>query len=75
MNQVVTKGFQLHIVNTFLRSLDSSYNIEFLTYAQYANLLMDIMEEITGKYEYALHYGKNNKGYNVFEITEVFELE
>lgn len=75
MNQVVTQGFQLHIVNEFLRDLASSYEIDFESYTQYAKLLMDVHEDIDGKFEYALKYAENDKGYNTFKIEEVFELE
>lgn len=36
------------------------------------NFCMDIHEEIDGKFEYLLEYGQN-KGYNTYKITEVFE--
>lgn len=75
MNQVVTKGFQIHIANEFLRSLDSGLNIEFKTYSQYAQLLMDVHEAIDGKFEYALDYGEGKKGFNTYEITEIFAVE
>ena len=75
MNQVIDGAFKIHIVNDFLRSLGSNKNVEFQTYTQYGNLIMDIMEEIDGKYEYGLKYTHNRKGYAQFEITEVFELE
>lgn len=73
MNQVVTRGFQIHIVNDFLRSLESGEVVQFESYSQYAQLLMDIAEAIDGKREYALEYGEKN-GFNTFKITEVFEL-
>lgn len=72
MNQVVTRGFQIHIVNDFLRSLDSGEAIQFETYSQYAQLLMDVAEAIDGKREYALEYSEKN-GFNTFKIIEVFE--
>lgn len=75
MNQVITQGFQIHIVNEFLRSLDTDINIEFVTYRQYGNLLMDVMEAIDGNLEYGLHYGEGKKGFSTYEITEVFEVE
>ena len=78
MNQVITQGFQIHIVNEFLRNLVSEMekpiDIEFKTYRQYGNLLMDIMEEIDGNFEYAVEYGEN-KGFNTFKIEEVYVLE
>lgn len=72
MNQVITRGFQVHIVNDFLRALDSGLAISFESYSQYGSLLMDIAEAIDGKREYALEYGEKN-GFNTFKITEVFE--
>lgn len=79
MNQVITQGFQVHIVNELLRSLVAEVPdapvIEFKNYKQYANLILDVQEAITDNYEYALDYGKNKKGYNTFKIMEVFVLE
>lgn len=73
MNQVITQGFQIHLANEFLRSLDSGIEVDFESYKQYDELVMDIMEAIDGKLEYALDYGENNKGYNTYEIKEVFD--
>lgn len=75
MNQVIKEGFQVHIVNEFLRSLDTDIDIEFVTYKQYGNLLMDVMEAIEGNFEYALSYKEGKKGFSTYEITEVFEVE
>lgn len=79
MNQVITKGFQIHIVNDLLRNmtsgLDDAPQIKFETYKQYAELILDVHELINGNFEYALKYGKTAKGYSTFEITEVFALE
>ena len=75
MNQVVDEAFKIHIVNDFLRSLSTDKEIEFVNYKQYGNLLMDVMEDIDGRFEYGLSYTHNRKGYAVFEIKEVFELE
>lgn len=74
-NQVVDMGFGLHKVNEFLRSLDSGLEVQFENFTQYGQLLMDIHEKIDGRLEYGLKYSKNNKGYDEFEITDVFELE
>lgn len=78
MNQVINQGFQIHIVNEFLRDLVSEMeepiDIEFKTYRQYGNLLMDIAEAIDGNFEYAVEYGEN-KGFNTFKIEEVYVLE
>lgn len=74
-NQIIEQGFQVHIVNEFLRSLDSGLDIEFKTYKQYGNLLMDVHEAISGKLEYALKFSEGKKGFSKYEITEVFEVE
>lgn len=80
MNQVVTQGFQIHLANKFLRSLISECGedapvVEFKTYSQYNGLILDIAEAIDNNFEYKLNYGENNKGYNTFEIEEVYPLE
>lgn len=74
MNQVITQGFQIHIVNELLRSMDTGIDVHFDTYSQYGNLLMDIHEAIDKKVEFALDYSENNKGYKIFEIEEVFDV-
>lgn len=78
MNQVITQGFQIHIVNEFLRALveemEEPIEIEFKTYSQYGNLIMDVMEAIDNNFEYRVKYGER-KGYNTFEIEEIYPLE
>ena len=74
MNQVITQGFQLNIMNEFLRSMDTGVEIEFIDYAQYNDMLMDVVEACDGKLEFALDYGVNNKGFNTYKITEIFEV-
>lgn len=77
MNQVITQGFQIHIMNDFLRSLlpdGLGVGVEFTGYAEYNDLLLDIAEFVSGKYEYGLEYGENNKGFDTFKITDIFEL-
>lgn len=75
MNQVVTQGFQIHIVDEFLKSLETDIEVVFESYSQYGELLMDIFEAVEGNFEYALDYGTNDKGFNTYKIEEVFELE
>lgn len=74
-NQVITLGFQIHIVNELLRSMDTGLDIEFENYNQYGNLIMDVMEEVDGKLEFALKYSKGKKDFSTYEITEVYEVE
>lgn len=79
MNQVITEGFQIHIVNEFLRSLvqdcADAPDVDFKSYSQYANLLMDIHELVAESFEYALNYSQNKKGYDTFTIDDVYALE
>ncbi|MBA9087496.1 hypothetical protein FHR92_003981 [Fontibacillus solani] len=74
-NQVITQGFQIHIVNELLRSMDTELDIKFETYKQYGSLLMDVFEAIDGNLEFALKYAKGKKDFSTYEITEVFEVE
>ena len=79
MNQVITQGFQVHIVNEILRMMVSEMEkapvIEFKSYKQYGNLIMDIFEAINENFEYALAYKKGKKDFSTYEIKEVFVLE
>ena len=78
-NQVITQGFQVHMVNEMLRMMVSEMNdapvIEFKTYNQYGNLIMDIFEEINENFEYHLSYTAGKNGFNNYEIKEVYVLE
>lgn len=75
-NQVITQGFQIHLVNELLRSMDTGLEgIEFESYSQYGQLLMDVHETIDGSLEFGLKYGETSKGFPTYEITEVFEVE
>lgn len=75
MNQVITQGFQIHIADEFLRSLETAVDVQFESYSQYAEMLADIFEEIEDKVEFVLDYGENKKGYSTFEIIDSFEVE
>lgn len=78
-NQVITQGFQVHIVNELLRMIVSEMQnapeIEFKSYKQYGNLVMDIFEEVNDNFEFALSYKKGKKDFSTYEIKEVFVLE
>lgn len=77
-NQVITQGFQIHIVNELLRKMMSEATnapeIEFKTYKQYGNLILDVFE-LTDGFEYGLKYTKGKNDFSNYEITEVFTLE
>lgn len=76
-NQVVTQGFQIHIVNELLRKMVEEATgapvIEFKSYSQYNNLILDVFE-ITDGFEYGLKYTKGKNDFSNYEITEVFPL-
>lgn len=71
-NQVINQGFQIHLANEFLRSMDTGDTVEFKDYRQYNDLLMDIAEHAEGL-EFALEYGKGKNDFKTYKITEVFE--
>lgn len=71
MNQVITQGFQIHIMNEFLRSCDPSHEISFENYPQYNTQLADIFANVSNS-EYALDYDNEGK-FPKFEITKIFE--
>lgn len=76
-NQVVTQGFQIHIVNELLRKMVEEAQdapvVEFKTYKQYSDLILDVFE-ITDGFEYGLKYTKGKNDFSNYEITEVFPL-
>ena len=78
-NQVVTQGFQVHIVNELLRDMVSEVSvppeIKFETYKQYGNLIMDVFELVGENFEYALAYKKGKNDFSTYEIKEVFVLD
>lgn len=70
MNQVVMSGFQFHIANDFIRSLD--FDIDFENYVQYAEAIEEFAEAVQDV-EFALEYGENSKGFSTYKVTEIFE--
>jgi len=75
-NQLVLQPFQIHLANGMLRSLAPNIDVEFNgSYKTYHDIILDVLEAVQGNYEFALDYGENNKGFNTYEITEVFELD
>lgn len=73
-NQVIEQGFQIHLCCELLRSLDTGVNVEFDTYSQFNEVLMDVAENTSGL-EYVLDYGENKKGFSTFKIVDIFEAE
>ena len=75
MKQVVTQGFQIHIMNEFLRSIQYDIEVDFEEYQQYGTLIEDIFKSVRNRFEYSLKYGKTASGYKSFRINKVYELE
>lgn len=74
MNQVITQGFQIGQVNSFLRSLDAVGEVEFKDYGQYNDLIMDVMEAIDeAGLEYLVEFKKSKKDFPIYTIKEVYE--
>lgn len=74
MNQVITQGFQIGQVNSFLRSLDAVDEVEFKDYGQYNDLIMDVMEAIDeAGLEYLVEFKKSKKDFPIYTIKEVYE--
>ena len=71
MNQLIVLPFQIHLMNEFLKSLDTDVKVEFSTYSQYDDLLKDIEEECE-KLEFVMKFYEE-KGYDKYEIVDVFE--
>ena len=73
MNQILTGAFLIHKSNEFLRSLDSGINVNFESFSQYNDLILDVHEKITAeKLEYQLEYGQDKNKYDTFNIIDVF---
>lgn len=75
MNQLVDEGWKIDQSNQFLESLESGLDVEFESYSQYDELLLDIHEVIDEQLEYAINYGETKSGYPTYKILEVFEVE
>lgn len=74
MNQLLVQGFQIHIVNEFLRSMDTGVEVEFDgNYEHYNNMILDVLEACD-KLEFVLKYSESKKGYPTFKIEDVFEV-
>lgn len=70
-------GFQVHQNNEMLRGIwdCEKDDVKFTSFADYADLILDIHEEIDGEFEYLLDKGTNKGGFDTFEIVEVYEVE
>lgn len=75
MNQLLKEGFHFHLVNQFLKSLETEKEIVFDSFSQYGQLIYDVKEFVEMKgYEFALDYQKKDGKYSTFKIVEVFKV-
>ena len=79
MNRVLygTKndGNMINCAVGFLKSLDPSEEVgpvEFESYSQFVDLVLDIMEDIDEVLEYEIEY--DPKAFNTISVTDVFEI-
>ena len=75
MNQALTMRFHFGKVNKILRALESGIEeISIRPLREYNDLMMDIFEAVNGNFEYALKYGEDKKGYQTYEILDVYDV-
>lgn len=70
-------GIQVHRNNEMLRALwdCEKDDVKFTSFKEYADLVLDIHEDIDGQFEYLLEKKTDKKGYDQLKIKEVYELE
>ncbi|WP_002145552.1 DUF669 domain-containing protein [Bacillus cereus] len=70
-------GLQVHQNNEMLRALwdCDKDDVKFTSFEEYADLVLDIHEDIDGQVEYLLSKETDKNGYDQFKIVEVFEVE
>ncbi|MCJ8008098.1 DUF669 domain-containing protein [Lederbergia wuyishanensis] len=70
-------GIQVHQNNEMLRALwdCEKDEVKFTGFADYADLVLDIHEEIDGQFEYLLDKTTDKGGFDQFKIVEIFEVE
>lgn len=70
-------GFQTHRNNEMLRALwdCDKDDVKFTSFKDYAELVLDIHEDIDGKFEYLLSKEVDKKGYDQLKIVEVYEVD
>ena len=83
-NQIVDAVWKFKLVARLLNSLKTDVDLSSKNYVvdgtvdfdAYKDMLEAVYEDIKEKkFEYALNYNENEKGYPVYEIQEVFEAQ
>lgn len=70
-------GFQVHRNNEMLRALwdCEKDDVKFTGFADYADLVLDVHEDIDGQFEYLLDKSTDKNGFDQLAIVEVYEVE
>lgn len=77
MNQLIEQGFQIGIVNDFMRSLDTEVEVVCpevtpTFYDDYNQLVLDV-HEACENLEFELRYAENKKGFKTYKILNVYD--
>lgn len=70
-------GIQVHRNNEMLRGLwdCDKDDVAFDSFSQYADLILDIHEDIDEQFEYLLEKETDKNGYDQLKVKKVYELE
>lgn len=73
-NKLLTKGFWIHQACELLRSFETDVEVVFEDFVQFNDVINEVFEKVEdAELEFALNYSKNKKGFDEYEITDVFE--
>lgn len=70
-NQIVEKGFQIHLIKEFFKPFELAHPLTFDNYAQFEQALAIVQDEVKD-IEFALTYSVNDKGYSSYLVTQLF---
>lgn len=74
INQPIVNGYQVHIVNEFMRDLcagmDNPPEIKFKTFAQYGEIIDRVSEMLHDRYVYLIRFYDNN-GFPAYAVEGV----
>lgn len=73
-NQMLTNGYGIHNACEFIRSMETSKEIQFDDFVQFGTLIEEVFEEeVKEKLEFVIDYSQNKKGFDIYSIADVFE--
>lgn len=73
-NKVLTSGFLIHQACELMRSFETDVEVEFDDFVQFNDVIEEVFEKVTeAGLEFALKYSQNKKGFDEYEIIDVFE--